>query len=80
MIRREIPRSECYSHGMTDSFTPIEYEHRLLISLYLGVGCLQLPGSWTVIDLLVHSTCRLLDRLLANTSYWTFTGSGLQIS
>lgn len=24
----KIPRSECYSHGMTDTYTPIEYEHQ----------------------------------------------------
>ena len=24
----KIPRSECYRHGMTDSSTPIEYEHQ----------------------------------------------------
>lgn len=38
----KIPRSESYSHGMTDSFTPIEYEHYPSLLVFFFVYYLNL--------------------------------------
>lgn len=42
----KIPRSECHRHGLTDTFTPIEYEHLSSKFRLFTVGGVRKFGSF----------------------------------